>query len=58
MQAMIDGSDVGTVFINDQSFAVRMLSTSSPVNDPADLESIFLQDRGWPLRADVDHRHA
>ena len=43
MQAMIDGSDVGTVFINDASYSVRMLSTSSPVNDPGDLESIFLK---------------
>jgi HAE1 family hydrophobic/amphiphilic exporter-1 len=43
MQAMIDGSDVGTVFINDQSYSVRMLSTSNPVNDPGDLESIFLR---------------
>jgi HAE1 family hydrophobic/amphiphilic exporter-1 len=43
MQAMIDGSDIGTVFINDASYAVRMTSTSSPVNDPADLESIFVQ---------------
>jgi HAE1 family hydrophobic/amphiphilic exporter-1 len=43
MQAMIDGSDIGTVFINDASYSVRMTSTSSPVNDPADLESIFVQ---------------
>ena len=43
MQAMIDGSDVGSVFINDQSYSVRMLSTSSPVNDPGDLESIFIK---------------
>jgi hydrophobic/amphiphilic exporter-1 (mainly G- bacteria), HAE1 family len=43
MQAMIDGSDVGTIFINDQSFSVRMTSTSSPVNDPGDLESIFVR---------------
>jgi HAE1 family hydrophobic/amphiphilic exporter-1 len=43
MQAMIDGSNVGTVFINDQSYAVQMLSTSSPINDPADLESIFIK---------------
>lgn len=43
MQAMIDGSDVGTVFINDSSFSVRMTSTSSPVNDPGDLESIFIR---------------
>jgi HAE1 family hydrophobic/amphiphilic exporter-1 len=52
MQAMIDGSDVGTVFINDQSFSVRMMSTSSPVNDPGDLESIFLKtgdDRYVPM---------
>ena len=43
MQAMIDGADVGTVFINDDSYSVRMLSSSSPVNDPGDLESIFLR---------------
>ena len=43
MQAMIDGSDVGTVFINDASYSVRMLSTASPVNDPGDLESIFIK---------------
>jgi len=43
MQAMIDGADVGNVFINDASFAVRMLSTVSPVNDPRDLENLFVR---------------
>jgi HAE1 family hydrophobic/amphiphilic exporter-1 len=43
MQAMIDGSDVGTVFINDASYSVRMLSTANPVNDPSDLEAIFIK---------------
>jgi len=43
MQAMIDGADVGSVFINDASYSVRMLSTTSPVNDPGDLESIFVK---------------
>ena len=43
MQAMIDGADIGSVFINDRSYPVRMLSTSNPVNDPGDLESIFLK---------------
>jgi HAE1 family hydrophobic/amphiphilic exporter-1 len=43
MQAMIDGAQVGSVFINDASYTVRMVSTSSPVNDPGDLESIFLK---------------
>jgi HAE1 family hydrophobic/amphiphilic exporter-1 len=43
MQAMIDGSDVGSVFINDASYTVRMVSTSNPVNDPRDLESLFVR---------------
>lgn len=43
MQAMIDGSDVGNVFINDTSYTVRMVSTSNPVNDPRDLESLFIK---------------
>ncbi len=43
MQAMIDGSDVGSVFINDTSYTVRMVSTSNPVNDPRDLEQLFVK---------------
>lgn len=43
MQAMIDGSDVGTIFINDESYSIRMLSTSNPVNDPRDLETLFVR---------------
>jgi HAE1 family hydrophobic/amphiphilic exporter-1 len=43
MQAMIDGTDVGTVFIEDTSYTVRMLSTSNPVNDPRDLETLFVK---------------
>src|SRR5690606_25560016 len=43
MQAMIDGADIGSVFINDRSYPVRMISTANPVNDPGDLESIFLK---------------
>ncbi|RUT34438.1 efflux RND transporter permease subunit [Arsenicitalea aurantiaca] len=43
MQAMIDGTDVGNVFINDTSFTVRMVSTTNPVNDPRDLETLFVR---------------
>ncbi len=43
MQAMIDGSQVGNVFINDTSYAVRMVSTTNPVNDPRDLETLFVR---------------
>lgn len=43
MQAMIDGSDVGNIFINDESYSVRMVSSTNPVNDPRDLETLFLR---------------
>ncbi len=43
MQAMIDGANVGNVFINDASYSVRMVSTTNPVNDPRDLETLFVR---------------
>jgi hydrophobic/amphiphilic exporter-1 (mainly G- bacteria), HAE1 family len=43
MQAMIDGADVGDIFVNDTSYSVRMVSTTNPVNDPRDLEGLFLR---------------
>ncbi|WIJ24505.1 efflux RND transporter permease subunit [Devosia sp. RR2S18] len=43
MQAMIDGADVGNVFINDTSYTVRMVSTANPVKDPRDLEALFVR---------------
>ena len=47
MQAVLDGRTVGTLFIDDRSFDIKMVSTSDPVNDPGDLERIFVQnDRG------------
>ncbi len=43
MQAMIDGTKVGNVFVNDTSYEVRIVSTTHPVNDPRDLETLFLR---------------
>lgn len=43
LQAMLDGREVGEVFINDRSFPVKLLSTSNPINDPTDLENVFLK---------------
>ena len=43
MQAMLDGRQVGSVFINDRAFDVKLVSTTNPVNDPTDLENIFLK---------------
>lgn len=43
LQAVLDGRTVATVFLEDDSFDVKMVSTSDPVNDPGDLERIFVQ---------------
>ena len=43
LRAVLDGNSVGSVFIDDTSYDVQMLSTKTPVNDPGDLESIFVQ---------------
>ncbi|MFC7705072.1 efflux RND transporter permease subunit [Plastorhodobacter daqingensis] len=49
LQAVLDGRTVGTVFIEDMSFDITMLSTAQPVNDPGDLERIFVQGRGGQM---------
>src|SRR6185312_6435724 len=43
MQSMLDGNLVGSVFIEDRSYDVKLVSTTNPVNDPTDLENIFLK---------------
>ncbi len=42
-QSMLDGRKIGDVFIEDRSYAVKLVSTSNPINDPTDLENIFLR---------------
>ncbi|MCG6856620.1 MAG: efflux RND transporter permease subunit [Salaquimonas sp.] len=43
VQAMLDGRSIGSVFIKDRSVDVKLVSTSNPINDPTDLENIFLR---------------
>jgi HAE1 family hydrophobic/amphiphilic exporter-1 len=43
LQSMLDGNLVGSVFIEDRSYDVKLVSTTNPVNDPTDLENIFLK---------------
>ncbi|MBY0397656.1 MAG: efflux RND transporter permease subunit, partial [Thermoleophilia bacterium] len=43
LQAVLDGRTVGTVFRGDQSFDIKLLSTADPVNDPGDLERVFVR---------------
>jgi HAE1 family hydrophobic/amphiphilic exporter-1 len=45
MQAMLDGRKIGSVFIDDRSYDVKLVSTTNPINDPTDLENIFLRAR-------------
>lgn len=42
LQAVLDGRKVGTLFLEDDSFDIQLVSTSDPVNDPGDLERIFV----------------
>lgn len=43
LQALLDGREVAQVFIEDRAFPVKLLSTNNPINDPTDLESIYLK---------------
>ncbi|SDX85591.1 efflux RND transporter permease subunit [Citreimonas salinaria] len=43
LRAVLDGRTVGSVFIDDESYDIQMLSTSDPVDDPGDLANVFVQ---------------
>ncbi len=43
LRAVLEGRTVGTVFVADKSYDVQMLSTTDPVNDPGDLENVFVR---------------
>lgn len=43
LRALLDGRSVSEVFIDDTSYDVQLLSTTDPINDPSDLENIFVQ---------------
>lgn len=45
LQAVLDGRTVGTLFLDDDSYDIRLVSTTDPVNDPGDLERIFVPSR-------------
>jgi len=43
LRAVLDGRTVGSVFIDDTAYDIQMLSTSDPVDDPGDLQNVFVQ---------------
>ncbi len=46
LQSVLDGRRATTLYIGDDSFDVRLISTSDPVDDPGDLERIFVPSAG------------
>lgn len=57
LRAVLDGWNVATLFQDGDSYDVRIVAANDPVNDPADLERIFVPGRGGrmvPLSAFVD----
>ncbi|KAA0972317.1 efflux RND transporter permease subunit [Aureimonas fodinaquatilis] len=43
MQALLDGREIGTTFVEDRSVPIRLVASADPVNDPGDLSNIFLR---------------
>nr|MDA3888427.1 efflux RND transporter permease subunit [Allgaiera sp.] len=43
LQSVLQGARVTSVYLDDRSYDVDMLSTAEPVNDPSDLEHIFVK---------------
>jgi hydrophobic/amphiphilic exporter-1 (mainly G- bacteria), HAE1 family len=43
LQAMLDGNSVVDVFVEGDAYPVKLLSSTSPLNDPTDLENIFVK---------------
>ncbi|TCP61688.1 HAE1 family hydrophobic/amphiphilic exporter-1 [Rhodovulum bhavnagarense] len=43
LRAVLNGRSVASVFIGDQSYDVQLLSSSDPVDDPGDLENVFVK---------------
>ncbi|GHE04614.1 multidrug transporter AcrB [Defluviimonas sp. 20V17] len=43
LQSVLQGARVTSVYLNDRAYGVDMVSTAEPVNDPGDLEHIFVK---------------
>ncbi|MDK1378325.1 MULTISPECIES: efflux RND transporter permease subunit [unclassified Sinorhizobium] len=45
LQAMLDGSSVVDIFVEGDAYPVKLLSSTTPLNDPTDLQNIFVKAR-------------
>jgi HAE1 family hydrophobic/amphiphilic exporter-1 len=45
LQALLAGTSIGDVFVNGRSVDIMLVSSNNPIDDPQDLENIFLKTR-------------
>ena len=50
LQSVLDGRSLGSLFIEDRSFDITMLSTTNPVRAPGDLERVFVMAANGQLQ--------
>lgn len=43
LQSLLDGRSIGDVFVDGEAYPVKLASTTRPIDDPTDLENIFLK---------------
>ncbi len=43
LQAVLDGREVGTVYLPDRTAPIKLVSTGTPIDDPSDLENVYLR---------------
>ncbi|WP_455482178.1 efflux RND transporter permease subunit [Bartonella sp. B35(2025)] len=43
LQAMLDGKKIGSIYIDNHSYDVKLTSRKNPINNPTDLENVFLK---------------
>jgi HAE1 family hydrophobic/amphiphilic exporter-1 len=43
LQALLDGTSIGDVYLDGRATSVMLMSSSNPINDPQDLQNIFLK---------------
>jgi HAE1 family hydrophobic/amphiphilic exporter-1 len=45
LQALLAGTSIGTVYLDGRSVDIMLVSTNNPIDDPQDLENIFLKTK-------------
>ncbi|WP_082536960.1 MULTISPECIES: efflux RND transporter permease subunit [unclassified Aureimonas] len=49
IQALLDGREIAQTYVEDKQVPVKLVATSSPINDPGDLANIFVKAKDGRL---------